>query len=131
MNKKTKTIISILMLLFGIFFASNIYVIGNDLAAVDMHKDLYAKASTVMIQGKVIDCFFVGILYVIGAIGLLRNKNKFAVYALIAPVLFILFYIIEIISWSSVYPVVWIYFGITSGINMLFFWFAAMIFKTR
>ena len=84
-----------------------------------------------MIQGKVIDCFLVGILYIIGAIGLLRNKNKTAIYVLISAVLFISFYILEIISWSTVYPVVWVYFGIMGGINLLFFWFAVVNFQNR
>lgn len=76
MKSKLKIGLNIFMTLFGIFLVSNIIVLGDNAAALEMHEDLYFLASSQMIQGKVLVCFITGILFITGAIGSMRGKNK-------------------------------------------------------
>ncbi len=68
-----KTIILIMMILNGLLFISNIYVLGNREAAINMHDDLAPSSSALMVNAKVILCFIVGILYIVSVFGIIRK----------------------------------------------------------
>ena len=119
LTKMGKTIILIVMILNGLLFISNIYVLGNREAAINMHNDLAPSASALMVNAKVILCFIVGILYIVSAFGIIRKKYGLALAGIIGFVLFDGFYIVELIMWAKVHPRIWIDFTIFGGVSLL------------
>lgn len=120
MTKTIKVIFSVLLLLNGLFFVSNIYVIGDRKAAIEMHNDLFPNASAFVANAKVIVCFVTGILYLLAAYGLLRNKSNFVISGIMGAIVFIGFYIIELILWGRSHPRVWIDFSIFGGLSLIY-----------
>ena len=74
MKKFGKSILVILMIINGLLFVSNIYVLGDHQGAIKMHDDLASTASAFMANLKVLNCFFVGILYLISAFGIIKKR---------------------------------------------------------
>ena len=109
--------ISILMILVGLFFASNIYVIGNRQAAVAMHNDLAPNAGAVIANLKVIVCFVAGLLYLAAAWGLLKRRREAVLAGVVGFVLFDGLYVVELALWGSSYPRVWLWFGVFGGLS--------------
>jgi hypothetical protein len=118
MAKAGKTIILILMILNGLFFISNIYVLGDTQAAIAMHDDLPRSASALLANAKVIDCFVVGILYLVAAYAIIRKKYNLALAGVVACVLFVGLYIYQLVVWPSVNA--WVGFAIFGGLSLLF-----------
>jgi len=114
-----KTIILIVMMLNGLLFISNIYVLGNREAAINMHNDLAPSANALMVNTKVIITFIVGVLYIISAFGIIRKKYDLAFAGIIGFVLFDGFYIVELIMWARIHPRIWIDFSIFGGLSLL------------
>ena len=106
------------MILNGLFFISNIYVLGDTQAAIAMHDDLPRSASALLANAKVIDCFVVGILYLVAAFGIIRQKYNLALAGAVACALFIGLYIYQLIVWPNVNA--WIGFAIFGGLSLLF-----------
>jgi hypothetical protein len=120
MNYSTlKTAILILMVLNGLFFCANIYVLGNTQAAIAMHDDLAPDAGPSIANAKVLICFFVGLCYLIAAWGMARDRNRLALVGIGGFVLFDGFYLIELILWGKSHPRVWFDFGIFGGISLV------------
>jgi membrane protein implicated in regulation of membrane protease activity len=69
-------------------------------------------------NAKVIDCFVVGILYLVAAFGIIRKKYNLALAGVIACVLFVGLYIYQLIVWPNVNA--WIGFVIFGGLSLLF-----------
>ena len=88
LKKVMKWFFVILMLVNGVFYATNIVVIGNTNAILNMHEDLAPNAGAVIANIKVINIFIVGLLFVICAVSIIRKKYKFAITGIIAAVLF-------------------------------------------
>lgn len=117
--KTGKWIILILMILSGLLFISNIYVLGNREAAIAMHDDLPRSASALLANTKVLDCFVVGILHLIAAVGIIRKKYAWALAGVIAFVLFDGLYIFQLIMWASIHPRMWVDFSIFGGLSLV------------
>jgi hypothetical protein len=113
------TIILILMILNGLFFVSNIYVLGNTEAAIEMHDDLPRSASALLANAKVIDCFIVGILYLVAAYGIIREKYSLALAGVVGCVLFVGLYVFQLIMWAGEHPRMWLDFAIFGGLSLL------------
>ena len=64
----------------GLFFASNIYVIGNPEAALEMHEDLPPDAGYLWAYAKGTECFYNRYLYLISAYGIIRKKYSFYIF---------------------------------------------------
>ena len=109
----------IVIILNGLLFISNIYVLGNREAAIDMHNDLAPSATALMANAKVIDCFIVGILYIVSAFGIIRKKYDLALAGIIGFVLFDGFYVVELIMWAGIHPQVWLGFSLFGGLSLL------------
>lgn len=115
-----------LTLLTGLFFMSNIYVLGNTPAAIAMHDDLPRDANALTANTKVIICFITGALFAVTAVGIFRKKYKASVSGVIGCILFDGFYIFQLIMWSDQHPRMWIDFAVFGSICMLlgvFSWF--------
>lgn len=112
-------IAAVLMLLNGLFFMSNIYVLGDTPEAIAMHDDLARDASPFMVQGKVVNCFLVGLGYLISGIGILRNRPKLGQWGFWAAIFFIGFYLVELVLWGKSHPRVWTDFAIFGGISAI------------
>ena len=119
MAKIGERFILIVTILNGLLFISNIYVLGNTEAAINMHDDLAPSASALIVNAKVILCFIVGILYIVSAFGIIRKKYGLALAGIIGFVLFDGFYIIELIMWYRIHPRIWIDFSIFGGLSLL------------
>jgi hypothetical protein len=92
------------MVLNGLLFVSNIYVLGNTEAAIEMHDDLPRSASALLANVKVIDCFVVGILYLTAAYGIIRQKYHLALAGVIGCVLFVGLYLYQfMIAWGNIH----------------------------
>jgi hypothetical protein len=130
-KKISGQIILILMLLNGIFFISNIIVIGNTEAAIEMHEDLSPVAGPIMANSKVIITFVGGLLYIIAAIGIFKKKYNLALCGFIAFILFFLFYIIELLSWGNTHTPVWIGFSIFGTLSLIYGIFSWSNWKSR
>jgi hypothetical protein len=122
-NKPMKTIgkwfMLILMILTGLLFISNIYVLGNTEAAVAMHDDLPRSAGAWLANSKVLKCFAVGILYLVGAYGILRKRYSLALAGILGCALFVGFYVFQIIMWANIHPRMWTDFAIFGGVSLM------------
>ena len=116
----TIKIIAVFMMLNGIFFMSNIYVLGDHEAAIAMHDDLSPEAGPVMVQAKVLNCFVVGILYLLSGIGLLRANSHLASLGALGCLVFLALYGVELIMWGDTHTRVWIDFSIFGGVSFIF-----------
>lgn len=112
--------LAVLLSLNGLFFMTNIYAVGNPEAAVEMHDDLHPEAGPVVAIAKVINVFLTGLLYVLGAWGMIRRKPRLAKSAIWGSLIFTLFYIYQFIAWGRSHPRVWLDFAIfgTIGITL-------------
>lgn len=119
MSKVGRIIILIVMILNGLLFVSNIYVLGNMEAAIHMHTDLAPSANALMVNSKVIICFIVGILYIVSAFGIIRRNYDLALAGVIGFVLFDGFYIVELIMWAGIHSRIWIDFSIFGGLGLI------------
>lgn len=126
-----KTVLSIIMLMNGIFFISNIYVLGNTDAAVKMHKDLIPTASAFIANAKVVICFVTGILYLISVYGFFRNKYNLLITGVIGFIIFFGFYIIELLLWGKTYSNVWFGFSIFGVLSLIFGIYSFILWNKR
>jgi hypothetical protein len=116
-----RSILIVLLVLNGLFFVSNIYVLGNTRAAIEMHEDLAPTAGPVLAQAKVICTFLAGAGYLLTAAALWRRRPPLA---LAAPVGFAAFgglYLVELSLWGGSHAPVWIGFALFGGLGA---WFA-------
>ena len=114
----------ILLILNGLFFITNIYVLGNTQAAIDMHEDLAPSAGPFMANFKVINCFITGLLYVVAAYGLIRKRKQFILAGVYGAIFFFAFYIVELILWGTSHPTVWIGFSIFGTLSLVLGYFS-------
>lgn len=119
-KKIAKWFLVVFMILNGLLFISNIYVLGNTEAAIKMHDDLAPTAGALMANLKVLDCFIVGILYIIAAAGIITKRYKLSAAGVAGFVLFDGLYIIQIIMWASIHPRIWFDFSIFGGVSLIF-----------
>jgi len=131
MSKIIKIIILILLVLNGVLFISNIYVLGDSEAAIKMHEDLAPSATALIANTKVIVSFVSGILYIVTAIGIIRKRYSLALWGIIAFVLFDGLYVIELIMWGKTHPMVWFGFSIFGGLSFLFAAYSWWCWRTK
>jgi hypothetical protein len=110
----------ILLLLNGLLFISNIYVLGNPEAAIAMHNDLAPWASPLMANSKVLNCFVTGILYLVAFAAFILDKRHWALAGVVACLLFDGFYLVELALWGLSYSRVWFDFGVFGGLSLFF-----------
>jgi hypothetical protein len=103
----------------GLFFVSNIYVIGNSEAALKMHDDLPPDAGYLWAYAKVLNVFITGILYLVSAYGVIRKKYSFCISGIIASIIFIGMYLIQIILWVQRYSPVLKWFCVFGSFSLL------------
>jgi hypothetical protein len=114
----------LLLVLNGLLFVSNIYVLGDTPAAIAMHDDLSPLASPFVANLKVLVCFDTGILYLAAAIGILRRSRALVVCGIAAFLLFDGTYLYELAAWGLSHPRVWLDFTVFGGLSLAFGWFA-------
>lgn len=120
MNSKIMyCIIIALLLLQGLLFICNIYVLGDVEAAIAMHEDLAPTADPFIVNGKVIVCFITGILYLLAAYGIIRKNHHLLFTGILGIILFLGYYIIELFLWGASYPRVWLDFSIFGGLSLI------------
>lgn len=121
MIARTVRVLGVLLLVLnGLFFVSNIYVLGDAAAAVAMHGDLAPTVSPVVANVKVIVTFTTGALYLLAAAGILRHRRALAACGVAAFVLFDGLYLYELTAWGRSHPRVWIDFTVFGGLSLLF-----------
>jgi hypothetical protein len=109
------------MIANGLFFISNIYVLGDTQAAIAMHDDLPRSAGPLLANAKVLDCFVVGLLYLVAAYAIIRKRHNLALAGVVACVLFVGLYLYQfIIAWDNIHAEMWIGFGVFGGLSLLF-----------
>ncbi len=107
------------MVLIGLFFGSNIYVLGDTASAIQMHEDLSPSASPLLVNMKVVITFITGILFLIAAFAIIRKNHNLSVAGTIGFALFDGFYLLELAMWANIHPRIWIYFSTVGGIVFL------------
>jgi hypothetical protein len=107
------------MVLNGLLFISNIYVLGDREAALQMHSDLAASASGLLVNTKVMVCFIAGILYLVAAGGIVWRKFGLALAGVIGFVIFDGFYLVELLLWGATHPPVWLGVGLFGSLGLL------------
>jgi hypothetical protein len=112
------------MILNGLLFVSNIYVLGDLKAALEMHEDLSPAANPVMVNAKVIVCFVAGILYLLAAFAILFRKRRLALAGIAGFVLFDGLYLLELALWGCSHSQVWLGFAIFGSLGLLFGWYS-------
>ncbi len=118
--KKTMQIILVgLMILNGLLFVSNIYVINDREAAIAMHDDLAPTASALMANLKVLCCFVTGLMYITAAFGIIRNKLQLAWFGVLGFLMFDGLYLVQLYMWWEIHPRIWIDFTVFGGISLL------------
>ena len=114
-----KVVLLVIMILNGIFFAVNIYAVGDREAAIAMHRDLSPLAGPTMVNAKVLVTFAAGMLYLLTAFGIIRKKRSFLLCGVAACVLFNGLYGVELAKWGGFHPWVWKGFFIAGGLSFL------------
>ncbi len=94
----------LLVILTGLFFTSNIYVIGNPEAAIEMHDDLPGTASDFLAITKVIVVFITGISFLITAYAIIKRRKKYAIAGFVGAIIFNLEYLIQLYFWYDEHP---------------------------
>jgi hypothetical protein len=107
------------MILVGLLFGSNIYVLGDTASAVQMHEDLPLTASPLLVNIKVIITFITGILFLTAAFAIIRKDRNLSLAGVLGFALFDGFYLIELAMWADVHPRIWTYFALAGGIALL------------
>ncbi len=115
-----RRLLLLLLVLNGVFFVSNIYVLGDTPAAVAMHDDLAPSASPAVANAKVVVTFAAGALYLLTAIGVARGRRGLAACGVAAFLLFDGLYVYELAAWGRSHPRVWIDFAIFGGLALTF-----------
>lgn len=110
LNRMVNTSLLLMMVFLGILFIANIVVLGNYDAAIKMHWDLSPAAGDLLVTGKVLVCFITGVLYLVAAAGIIRHRFALVRAGLAGSALFFGYYLVELVSWGSSYPPVWIGF---------------------
>ena len=123
-NNTIRRVFVLLMILNGLLFVSNIYVLGNTKAAMEMHTDLAPTAGPAMANGKVVVCFVTGILYLIAASAILTHKTRWAIAGVAGFLIFDGFYLAELALWGGHHPQVWLGFGVFGGLALAFGWYS-------
>jgi hypothetical protein len=118
-SKVCKTILLVIMILNGIFFAVNIYVLGDREAAIAMHLDLAPTASALMANTKVLVTFASGVLYLLAAFAIIRRKRALALSGVLACIIFNSLYGVELAKWGSFHFWVWKGFFLAGGLSFL------------
>jgi hypothetical protein len=118
-SKVLKVAFLAIMVLNGIFFAVNIYVLGDSRAAIAMHDDLAPTASALMANTKVLVTFFTGMLYLVAAASILRHRRTLLLSGVVAFILFDGLYVIELVQWGSFHSWVWTGFFIFGTLSFL------------
>lgn len=108
------------MILVGLIFGSNIYVLGDTAAAIQMHDDLSLNASPLMANVKVLITFITGVLFLIAAFAIISKNHNLSLAGVLGFALFDGFYLIELAMWADVHPRIWACFAIAGGIALLF-----------
>ncbi len=108
------------MMLNGLLFVSNIYVLGDTQAAINMHDDLPLTANPFLVNVKVIITFITGILFLVAAFAIIRRNHNLALTGVFGFALFDSFYILELAMWAGVHPRIWADFSIFGGLALLF-----------
>lgn len=120
-----------LMVLNGLLFIANIYVLGDTEAAIAMHDDLAPTANDPIVIGKVLDCFIVGGCYLIAAWGVARRKFRLAIFGVWGFALFDGFYMLELLLWGKSHPRVWFDFCIFGGLSLLIGIYCWQVWRNR
>lgn len=110
----------VLLVLNGLFFASNIYVLGDTAAAIEMHDDLAPTASPFVANLKVASCFATGILYLLAALGFVRRRPALVACGVWGFALFDGLFLYELAAWGLSHPRVWLDFAVFGGLALLF-----------
>ncbi|VVB68272.1 Uncharacterised protein [uncultured archaeon] len=108
------------MILIGLLFGSNIYVLGDTASAIQMHDDLPSTATPLMVNMKVIITFITGMLFLIAAVAIISKNHNLSIAGTFGFALFDGFYLLELAMWANIHPRIWIYFAIVGGIVLLF-----------
>jgi len=119
LKKIIKLVMLAVIILNGLLFISNIYVLGDREAAIKMHDDLPRVASAAWANTKVIVCFVVGILYLLSAYGIIRTKRNFTLAGILGFIIFDGVYLIQLIMWAGIHPRIWIDFSTFGGVSFL------------
>ena len=133
MLKKTVNVFFLtIMILNGVFFMCNIYVLGNREEIINMHQDLVPAAGAFIANAKVIGVFITGILYIITAVSIIRKKYRSAFTSIISG--FVInngLYIAQLIMWAKIHPRIWIHLGIFGGLNLIHLIYTWISWKRR
>lgn len=119
MNDVCRLAFAVLSMLNGVFFASNIYVLGRRTAAIRMHSDLAPDASAVIANMKVSICFLTGCGYVTAALGLFLHRYAWCLAGCIGAALFLGLYAVELILWARTHRGTIYGFLIFGGLSIL------------
>ncbi len=114
-----KTLILVLMVLNGLLFVSNIYVIGDIQAIIAMHDDLAPSSSPLLANTKVIVCFITGLLYLASAIGIMKKKHLSGILGFAGFLLFDGLYLYQLVIHAAIHPRIWIDFGIFGTLSLI------------
>lgn len=88
-------------------FTINITALNKFDRAIGIHREMPKKASKRMVNEKVIITFITGVSYITAIFGMIFSIPAFLWIGVIGSGLFVLFYIIEVIAYSRIYPKVW------------------------
>jgi hypothetical protein len=107
------------MILVGLLFGSNIYVLGDAASAIQMHEDLPQTASSLLVNMKVVITFITGVLFLVAALAIINKNHNMSLAGVFGFALFDGFYLLELAMWADVNPRIWTCFAIAGGIALL------------
>lgn len=102
-----KVIMSIFTIGCSLLFIASIFSFGNREKGLQIHKEMPEYATLEIINLKNMVTFLTGLLFLCAAIGFIFNLSILNWAGVGGSLLFVLFYIYELILWGKVHLPVW------------------------
>ncbi len=103
----------------SLLFIPSIFSFGNREKGLKIHKEMPDSAELKLINIKNIITFITGLLFLGSAVGLFLRLELLVWGGVFGALVFVLFYIYELILWGRVHPPVWGGFLMFGTISML------------
>lgn len=128
LKKVFKWIFVTVLLLNGLFYMSNIVVLGNGENIKAMHEDISPAATNLECNLKVVNVFITGLLFFCAAVFIIKKRYTFSLLGVIGTLNFLFMYVYQIVKWGDTHKAMYIglfTYGVVAtinGIGTLLFW---------
>ena len=125
-----KILLGLVMVVNGVWFASQVRFFYNVSAALRFHGDLPPDVDPSFVDLKVVAWGLAGLAWVVAGLGLMTGRRDWLPAAIVGFLLVDGLYAAELWLWGVTYPVVWAWFGIFGGLALAYAVVCRQVWKT-